>query len=189
MIVATKLKNGTNFAEDGVPYKVIDYKHTHKSRGGGTVRVKVRNLLDGRMSTKTYQSTVKVDEIDVHKRLLQYLYRDGESYVFMHPETFEQIEVNESVVAEQGKYLKDGENAEVMFWDRGEDEMALGLSLPPKMTFEVEDAAPGEKGDSASNVYKDATLSNGLRVRVPLFINKGDMVRVDTRSGEYVERA
>ena len=116
---------------------------------------------------------------------MQYLYGDDEGYVFMDPKTFEQTVIEDRVIGESGKFLKEGEEVYVLYWD----ERALDVDLPPKMTFTVTSAAPGEKGDSASNVYKEARLENGLRVRVPLFVKVGDKVRVDTRSGEYVERA
>lgn len=187
MITVTKLRNGTNFELNNDPYRVMSYQHTHMSRGGGTVRVKIRNLRDGSVLNKSFQSTEKVEEISVVKRQMQYLYFDGTNYVFMDPTSFEQLEVTASTLEDQGMYLRDGETVLLMVWD--EEEMVLGVDLPPKMTFKVTEAAPGERGDSASNVYKDAILENGLKVRVPLFINEGDLVRVDTRDGSYVERA
>lgn len=174
---------------DGKPYRVMNYKHTHMSRGGGTVRVKIKDMVSGSVLNKSFQSTEKVEDIDVTKRPLQYLYKEDNSFVFMDPVSFEQIEVTAKVIGEDKVYLKEGEEVHVMFWSDKDEETALGVDLPPKMTFEVTEAAPGEKGDSASNVYKDAVLENGLKVRVPLFINKGDKVRVDTREGTYVERA
>lgn len=185
MILATKLRNGVTFELDGKPYKVTDYKHTHMSRGGGTVKVKVRDLSSGVVSTKTFKSTEKFDDIDVSKRVLQYLYKEDKEYIFMDPRSFEQIEIGEKVIGESGVFLKEGEDVNVLYWD----DKALDVDLPPKIEFTVVDAAPGEKGDSASNVYKDAELENGLKVRVPLFINKGDKVRIDTRTSEYVERS
>lgn len=187
MITVTKLRNGTNFELDGAAYRVLNYQHTHMSRGGGSVKIRIRNLIDGSVTTKTFQSTEKVEEIQVVKRQLQYLYKEEAAFIFMDPNTFEQIEVPKETLDDQGVYLKEGELTHLMVWE--EQELILGVELPPKMTFEVSEAAPGEKGDSASNVYKDAVLENGLKVRVPLFINPGDKVRVDTRDGSYVERA
>lgn len=184
MISVTKLRAGTCFEEGNLPFKVVEYKHTHLSRGGGTIKVKVRNLSDGRLLSKTYKSGEKVEEIDVNKKNFQYLYKDGDSWVFMDPVSFEQLEVADRVIGESGRYLKEGEEVALRMWE----EKVLDVDLPPKMEFEVAEAAPGEKGDSASNVYKEAMLKNGLRVKVPLFVNQGDMVRVDTRTGEYVER-
>jgi elongation factor P len=185
MIPVTKLRNGTTFEENGDPWKVIQYTHTHLSRGAGTIKVKCRNLRSGQVLNKTYKGNDKVEEIDVNHRPMQYLYREGDSFVFMEPQTFEQVMIDAVVLGDEVAYLKEGETVHVLFW--GDD--PLTLDLPPKMVFAVKDAAPGEKGDSASNVYKDAVLENGLKIRVPLFINPGDKVRVDTRDGSYIERA
>lgn len=185
MISVTKLRNGVCFEENGTPYKVTDYQHTHLSRGGGTIRVKVRSMSDGSVLTKTYKSGDKVEEIDIVKKKLQYLYREQDSYFFMNPVSFEQIEVGKKVIGDMGIFLKDGEEVSVLTWD----DKFLDLDLPPKVTMEVIEADPGEKGDSASNVYKNAVVEGNHTIRVPLFINKGDKVRVDTRTGQYVERA
>lgn len=193
MIEASKLRNGVCFSMDGQAYKVVEYKHKHLSRGGGVVKVKIRSLSDGRLASKTFKSNEKFEEIEVVKRRLQYLYKDGSNYIFMDPVSFEQLEIGVKVIGENGVFLKDGEEVVVLFWDDGlagsPHGKPLDLDLPPKMVFAVAEAPPGEKGDSASNVYKDAKLENGLKVKVPLFVNAGDKVRVDTRSGEYVERA
>lgn len=185
MITATKLRNGVTFEDNGEPWRVIEYKHAHMSRGAGNVKVKCRNLLTGRVLAKSYKGGDRVNDIDVAKRSLQYLYKDGEEFMFMHPQTFEQVALSAEVLGDEAAYLKEGSEVSVLFWD----EQALTVDLPPKMTFMVAEAAPGEKGNSASNVYKDAVLENGLSVRVPLFINAGDTVRVDTRDGSYIERA
>jgi elongation factor P len=137
------------------------------------------------MAQKTYKGNDKVEEIDVIKRPMQFLYLDGEDYMFMNPTTFEQVGIDAKVLGEEAQYLKEGETVSVIYWE----EEPLTVDLPPKMTFVVKDAAPGEKGDSASNVYKDAVLENDLKIRVPLFINPGDRIRVDTRDGSYIERA
>lgn len=187
MISVTKLRNNTNFELDGAPYRVLSYQHTHMSRGGGSVKVRIRNLADGSVLSKTFQSTEKVDDIQVIKKKMQFLYRDDTDLVFMDPDTYEQTTVSLKTLEDQAPYLKEGEDVHLLIWD--EEEMILGVDLPPKMTFTVAEAAPGEKGDSASNVYKDAILENGLKVRVPLFVNQGDKIRVDTRDGSYVERA
>lgn len=184
MISVTQLRSGVCFMDQGQPWRVVSYKHTHMSRGSGTIKVKCRNLQSGNMLNKTYKSGERVEEIEVYKKPYQYLYREGDDYVFMDQESFEQLTVSKTVLGEDSVYLVEGGQVEILFWD----EKALGLDLPPKMEFTVAEAAPGEKGDSASNVYKDAVLANGLKVRVPLFIYEGDKVRVDTRDGSYVER-
>jgi len=185
MISVTQLRAGATYQENGHPWRVITYKHTHMSRGSGTIRVRVKNLITGQVLERAYKSGERVEEIDVRRQELQYLYRDGEEFIFMDPRSFEQISVPEKVLGDDHYYLKEGESVNVLFWD----EKPLAIDLPPKMVFTVAEAAPGEKGDSASNVYKDAKLTNGLKVRVPLFVNEGDKVRIDTRDGSYIERA
>lgn len=185
MLSVTQLRSGVNFEENGAPWRVIDYKHTHLSRGSGTIRVKCRNLLNGQVLTKSYKSGDRVESADITKRPLQYLYREAGDYFFMDPRSYEQLIITDKVLGDDAAYLKEGETVDVLFWD----DKPLTIELPPKMVFTVAEAAPGEKGDSASNVYKDAVLENGLKIRVPLFVNSGDKVRVDTRSGSYLERA
>ena len=185
MISVTKLRNGVTFSESKVPYRVIKYEHKHLSRGSGTIKVKCRNLRDGKMVNRTYKGNDKVEDIDVMKKPMQYLYKEGSEYMFMDPKSFEQVEIAAKVLGDDAKYLKEGENASILYWD---DE-PLTVDLPAKMVFVVKDAAPGERGDSASNVYKDAELEGGIKIRVPLFINPGDKIRVDTRDGSYIERA
>lgn len=184
MISVTKLRNGITFEEQGEPFRVVKYTHTHISRGSGTIKVQAKQLRTGRLVQKTYKGNDKVEEIQVIRKPMQYLYHDGEAYLFMDPDTYEQVEIQEGVLGEESAYLKEGGVVQVLWW---EDE-ALTIDLPAKMVFEISEAAPGEKGDSASNVYKDAVLENGLRVRVPLFIKPGEKVRIDTRTGEYIER-
>jgi elongation factor P len=184
MISATKLRNGVTFEVSGKPYRVTQYQHTHLSRGSGTIKIKCTELTTGRLVSMTFKGNDKVEEIEVHKKPMQYLYRSGDEYVFMNPTSFEQMEVGAQVLDVDAAYLKEGEQVGVMFWG---DE-AIAVDLPSKMVFEVAEAAPGERGDSTSNVYKDAVLENGLKVRVPLFINVTDKVRIDTRDGSYLER-
>jgi elongation factor P len=122
--------------------------------------------------------------VAVLKKPLQYLYQDQDGYVFMDQKSFEQVTLPAEVIGEEAGFLKEGGIVDVLF----HDEEPLTVDLPAKMTFKVTEAAPGEKGDSASNVYKDAKLENGLNIRVPLFINVGDFIRVDTRDKSYIER-
>lgn len=184
MISVTKLRNGVCYQDNGSPYRVVEYRHTHMSRGGGTIKVKVRNLEDGRVLSKTYKSGERVDEIDVTKEKLQFLYQEDGGYIFMNPESFEQVRVEAKVVGDEGVFLKAGEVYQVIEWDT----KILGMDLPPKVELEIIEAAPGEKGDSASNIYKDAVAEGGIKVRVPLFVNAGTRIRVDTKTREYVDR-
>lgn len=185
MIPVTDLRKGITFKIDEAPYKVIEYAHVKMGRGGATIRVHVRNLLTGSVEIKTFNSGSSVEPITTIKRNLQYLYQDGANAVFMDPRTFDQIEVAKKTVELELKFLKEGQSADVSFWEG----RALGIDLPPNIVLTVIEADPGVKGNSATNIYKQVKLENGLIARAPLFINPGDKIRVDTRTGEYVERA
>lgn len=184
MINATDLKNGVAFLSDGKPYRVIKYNHIKVGRGGAIVRVTARNLESGAVEEKTMSSNIKVEDISTLKKMLQYLYSDGNVATFMDQNTFEQTEIPLSVISEEFPYIKEGELVTIMFWD----DRPMSVEIPPKVTLKVAETAPGVKGNSATNVYKAARLENGLEVKVPLFIKIGDKVRVDTRTGDYIER-
>ena len=185
MIGVTDLRSGRTFVQEGKPYIVLKYEHKKLGRGGAVIKAKVRNLITSDVEEISFNSGAKVEEITSTKHQLQYLYRDQKSAVFMDPKSYEQIEIPQSLIKEQIVYVKEGESVNVLFWD----ETPLSLEIPLKVTLAVRETDPGVKGNSASNVYKSATLENDLRVRVPLFVDKGQKIRVDTRTGEYVERA
>lgn len=180
----TKLRAGVNFEENGVPYRVLKYEHTHVSRGGGTVKVKARNLNSGAMANLTYKSTAYVEEIEVARKKLQYLYEDEGNLLFMDPVSFEQVGVSKEVVGSQASFLVEGEEVWVIILE----DKILDVDLPPNLVFAIAETGPGEKGNSATNVFKPAVLTSGLVVKVPLFMEAGDKVRVDTRTGDYIER-
>jgi len=184
MITATDLKNGTTFLNNGNPYKVERFAHQKIGRGGATVRVSARNLSSGNLEEMTFNSTNKFDQISTIKKRLQYLFHDAEVASFMDPRTFEQIEIPMEILEYEIKFVKEGEEVDVLFWD----EKPLSIDLAPKVVLEVLECDPGIKGNSASNMYKSAKLENGIEAKVPLFIKIGDHVRVDTRDGSYVER-
>lgn len=184
-MIASQLRNGTTFLSDGAPFKVIKYTFIKMGRGGAVVRVNAKNLISGSVTEMSFNSTNKVEDVQTVKRQMQYLYLDGQNAVFMDPNTYEQIEVPTDVIVNELPYIKEGEQATLMFWD----DRVLSIDIPPKAVVRVKDTAPGVKGNSASNMYKSATLENGIEIKVPLFIETGELIRVDTRSGEYVERA
>lgn len=148
------------------------------------MRVTARNLIDGSVEDKTFSSNVKVEEVLTSKRKLNFLYSDSNSAFFLDPVSFEQMEIPVGVIEDEIHYLKEGDSVDVLFWE----DKPLSVSIPPKVVLKVVDTSPGVKGNSATNVYKPAKLENGLDIKVPLFINKGDLIRVDTRTGDYVER-
>lgn len=185
MISATQLKNGTTFLLNGKPFIVKKYEHQKIGRGGATVKLSVRNLETGVLEQKTLNSASKVDAITTIKKPLQYLYKDGQNAVFMDSSTYEQIEIPVKILNDQIPYIKEGETVDVLFWD----DKALSVDIAPKITLRVIDTTPNAKGNSATNVFKPAKLENGLEVKVPGFIKTGEKIRIDTRTGEYIERA
>jgi len=184
MIGVTDLRAGTAYEEDGQFFIVLSYEHIKMGRGSANIKVKVKNLKSGAIVDKSYINGAKIHDIQVLKKDMQYLYKDDDAVYFMDPATFEQISISLKIVPEH-IYLKEGETFNVSFLS-GEP---LTVLLPPKMTFKVTETAPGAKGNSATNVFKEAILENGLKTRVPLFINTGEMIRVDTRTGAYSEKA
>lgn len=193
MLSANDLRNHTVFEYQGVPYKVVKYQHSHISRRAADIKVKVKDLLKGSIVSFNFSSSDKFEEAQIRKRQMQYLYHDETGYHFMNPKTFEQISFSKQLLGEAANYLKEGQEIEVAFWlretDEGLKEKAIDINLKNSVVLEVAQTAPGEKGDSVSNMYKPAVMKNGLKVKVPLFIEKGDQVLVDTRTGEYLERA
>lgn len=180
----TELRNGTVFKEGNNIFQVLNYDHVKMGRGSGNVKVKVKNLRSGANVEKSFITGARVDEADVEKKKAQFIYRDGDNFHFMDPVSFEQFSLPSQVLGDQAKYLKDG--LEVLLVVSGEE--ALGLELPNSLVYEIAETGPGEKGNTVSNVFKEASLDNGLLVKVPMFIKVGEHVKVDTRSGEYIER-
>lgn len=180
----TELRNGTFFKEGNNILQVLAYEHVKMGRGSGTIKVKVRNVRTGSVIERSFITGARVDEADVEKKKAQFLYREGDGFNFMDPVTFEQFSISSQIIGEQARYLKDG--LEVILIVSGDE--ALGLELPMSLVYTISETGPGEKGNTVSNVFKEATLDNGLVVKVPMFINAGDKVKVDTRSGEYIER-
>lgn len=185
MIAVQELRAGTIFEDQGQIFKVLSYEHIKTGRGSANIHVKVSNIRTGATTEKSFINSAKVQDILVSKKDLQYLYKDGEGAYFMDPSTFEQVSVPLKTLGSDIYYLKEGQNFNISFL---EDE-ALSINLPPKMDFLIVETAPGVRGNSATNVFKEAILENGLTVKVPLFIKNGDKVKIDTRTGIYTERA
>lgn len=188
MISVTDLRSGTIFEDRGNIFQVLSYEHIKMGRGSANIKVKVKNVRTGATTDKSFINGARVEEVHVLKKDLQFLYKDlpagRQAFAyFMDPSTFEQVQIPLKKLFGQ-EYLKDGENFSISFLN---DE-PLSLNLPPKMDFKVLEADPGIRGNSATNIYKDAILENGLKTKVPLFVNANDTVRIDTRSGEYSEK-
>jgi elongation factor P len=184
MLSATDLKNGTAFLHFGKPYQVMKYTLIKMGRGGAVVKVTARNLATGAIENISLSSNNVVDEVNTYRKKLQCLFKSADAVTFMDAKTFEQVEIPTSFLGEQTPFLKEGESADVLFWD----EKPLAVELPPNVVLTVTETDPGVKGNSATNIYKPAVLENGLKIKVPLFIKVGEKIKVDTRTGEYVER-
>lgn len=184
MISVNDLRAGAIYEDSGNLLQVLSFEHIKMGRGSATIKVKVKNLRTGSISEKGFINGQKVQDVSVIKKEMQYLYQDGDNVYFMDPASFEQITIPLKIIPE-ADYLREGQSYPVSF----KDTEALSLIMTPKVELKVVDTAPGVKGNSASNVFKDATLENGIKTKVPLFINVGDVIRVDTRTGAYTERA
>lgn len=184
MLNVQELRNGMTFLMDGQLYVTLKYEHIKMGRGSATIKIKAKNLLTGATTDKSFVNSAKVEEANTARKPMQFLYKDGQNFVFMDPKTYEQAEISANVAAENAVYLKESILVNILFWE----DRALWIELPPKMEFTVAETDPGIKGNSAANMYKSAKLDNGMTIRVPLFIEEGEKIMVDTRDGSYAER-
>lgn len=184
MYQPTDLKKGVVCQIDGKPYRVIEYGQKVMGRGGSIVNVKLKNLIDGSVIPKTFKGQDKIERAEVTTKTVQYLYNDGETYYFMDPETFEQFELPSDIVEEAKGYLKEGDSLGLQFFG----DRVINVELPKNLYLEVTYTEDVVKGDTTSNVLKDATVETGTTVKVPAFIKVGDIISVDTSTGEYRER-
>lgn len=184
MLNVTDLRAGTTFNLEGQSYVVLKYEHIKMGRGTASIKIKARNILTGAVVEKGFISGARVESIETSKKKFQYLYSDNEGFHFMDPKSFEQVNFPEDVLSAQKPYLKDGMMIDVLFLE----DKPLSIELPSKMEFIVEETGPGVKGDTVSNMYKSATLNNELNIKIPLFVEQGEKIIIDTRTGDYVER-
>ncbi len=184
MYQPTDLKKGTICQIDGKPYRVVEYGQKVMGRGGSIVNVKLKNLIDGSVIPKTFKGQEKIESAEVTNKTVQYLYRDGETFYFMDPESFEQFELGAEIVDSAANFLKEGDSLSLQFFDG----RVINVELPKNLYLEVTYTEDVVKGDTTSSVLKDATLETGLVIKVPAFIKQGDIVNVDTTTGEYRER-
>lgn len=181
----TDLKKGVVIELDGKPFKVIDYNQKVMGRGGSIVNIKVKNLIDGSVIPKTFKGQEKISPASVTNKPAQYLYSDATDYFFMDPESFEQFQVPRDSAEEASGYLKEGDTINLQLFG----ERIINVELPKNVTLKVTYAENAVKGDTSTNIQKDATLETGLVIKVPGFIKTDDMVSVDTATGEYRARA
>lgn len=184
MYQPTDLKKGTVIQLDGKPFRVTDYSQKVMGRGGSIVNVKLKNLIDGSVIPKTFKGQDKIEPAEVNNKSVQYLYNDGAQFYFMDPESFEQFELNADIVDNAAKYLKEGDNLNLQFFDG----KVITVELPKNLYLEVTYTEDVVKGDTSGAVLKDATLETGLSLKVPAFIKVGDVISVDTTTGDYRER-
>ncbi len=179
------LKNGMSLNLPEGLFSVVEFQHVKPGKGGAFVRTKLKNLRSGAVIERTYRADEKLDQAIIDKRDMQFLYRDGTDYVFMDTSTYEQMQAPPDTFGTAPDYLKEGDEANLQMYN-GE---IVGVDLPASVELNVTETEPGLQGDRVSGARKSATLQTGLVVQVPLFINPGDTIKVDTRTGEYLTRA
>lgn len=184
MYSTADFKKGLKIELDGTPFIIVDFQHVKPGKGGAFVRTKLKNLLNGRVVDQTFRSGEKVEKPDLLERNMQFLYREGDQYCMMDNETYEQIMLTEEQVGEARLFLIENMNVDVLFFNQE----PIALELPNFVELEIAQTEPGVKGDTAAGGSKPATLESGATVQVPLFINEGDRIKVDTRTGNYIER-
>ena len=185
MITAGDFKKGITIEWDGGVWNIVDFQHVKPGKGAAFVRTKMKNVITGGVTETSFNPTAKFEQAFVERKEAEYSYQDGDLYYFMDNETFEQIPLNESELGDAFKFVKENEVCKVLSY-KGK---VFGVEAPNFVVLEVTKTDPGFKGNTATNTLKPATLETGAEIRVPLFINEGDMIRIDTRTGEYMERA
>jgi len=184
VIDVNELRNGVTFMLEGDLYKVVEYSHHKPGRGKATIRTKVRNLRSGAVLEKSFNSGDRVQDIRLDHHIVQFLYQDGELFHFMDTETYEQPALNASMLGETINYLTEGLEVKLTFYQ----EEALDIELPTAVDLKIEESELAIKGDTATGANKTVTTQTGLKVQVPLFVEAGDTIRVDTRTGNYLTR-
>lgn len=184
MSYPSDLRPGQVVIIDGVPFVCVDYEHQKMGRGSATIRIKFKNMKTGAQAERTFKGKEVLEDADVTYEKAQYLYRQSDRFVFMDASTFNQTEIPAGNIGDAARFLKEGETYELISIN-GE---SFGVKLPPKVVLTVTDAEPGIKGDSAQSPSKKATLETGAVIQVPLFVKAGDSIRINTETGEYVER-
>ena len=185
MVSAGDFRNGVTFEMDGNVVQIIEFQHVKPGKGAAFVRTKIRNVITGAVVEKTLSPTDKFPTAYVERKDMQYLYNDGDLYYFMDNETYENIPINASILGDNFKFVKENTVVKVLSYKGS----IFGVEPPFFMELQVTQTDPGFKGNTATNTTKPATLETGAQINVPLFIEEGDMIRVDTRTGEYMERA
>ena len=184
-ITAGDFRNGKTFEMDGKVMQVVEFQHVKPGKGAAFVRTKMRNVVTGAVTETSFNPTAKFEEAFVERRDMAYSYNDGDLYYFMDPETFEQMPLNKDAVEEAIQFVKENSNVTIRYF-KGQ---AFSVEAPNFVELEITHTEPGFKGDTATNNFKPATCETGFEIQVPLFINIGDVIKIDTRTGEYLSRA
>ena len=185
MVVAGDFKNGVTFEMDGGVFQVIEFQHVKPGKGAAFVRTKIRNVITGSVTERTFSPTDKFESAYIERKDMQYLYSDEGIYYFMDEETFEQLPIDGDKLGDAFKFVKENDVCKIVSYKGN----VFAVEPPNFVELEVTDTEPGVRGDTATNVTKVATLETGAQIRVPLFINTGEVIKVDTRTGEYLGRA
>ncbi len=184
-IGTNQFKNGITLIHDGRMYQIIEFQHIKPGKGSAFVRTKFRDLKTGNVYDRTFRSGEQFELVYIEQHPVQYLYSSGDSYYFMDTETYEQVHIEKEVLADAVKFLKEGLQIMASYYQG----RVMSVALPSSVELKIIHTEPGIKGDTARATYKPATLESGTTVQVPLFINNGDTIKVDTRTGEYLNRA
>jgi elongation factor P len=185
MLNHNQLRQGTRVEIDNIPWIIVDAQFVKPGKGQAFTKIKIKNLIDGRVIERTFKSSDSVAKADVMDKSMQYLYSDGEFWHFMDPSSYEQVALTKKQVGDTVLWLKEEGAYEVTLWEN----KAIAVIPPPFVILDITQCDPGIKGDTVSGATKPATLETGAVIKVPLFVNEGERVRVDTRTGQYVERA
>ena len=182
--MAGDVRNGTTFELDGSVYKVVEFQHVKPGKGAAFVRTKLKNVITGAVLERTFNPSEKLQGAEIEKREMQYLYNDGDLYYFMDNETYEQLPLNKEDLGDMLRFLKENMNVKILSF-KGK---VFAIEPPLFVELEITYTEPGFSGNTSTNATKPATLETGATINVPLFVNTGDVIRIDTRTGEYMER-
>ncbi len=185
MVFTAEFRKGLKIEIEGKPFMIVDFQHVKPGKGGAFVRTKLKNMINGRVIDQTFRSGEKVDKPDLEEKEMQYLYREGDTFVFMDNTTYDQVYLSKEQLGEQTQFLQENITIKLLYFNQE----PLGLELPNFVELTVTATDPGFKGDTATGGNKPATVETGAVIQVPLFISEGDRIRVDTRTGAYMERA
>ena len=185
MISAGDFRNGITFEMEGNVFQIVEFQHVKPGKGAAFVRTKLKNVINGGVVEKTFRPTDKMPKAHIERKDMEYLYNDGELYYFMDQESYEQMPLNESQLGDALRFVKENMLVKILSYKGN----VFGVEPPNFVELQVSETEPGVKGDTATGAQKPAILETGAQINVPLFIDQGDMIRVDTRTGEYMERA